>query len=95
MFQSVEGKETDQEIYVIMNPDGSAQREVQLPTGIYILDLPSAISPSGDWLAVFRGTTESPHELGLELYNIWEGYLKSVAMLLTPAAAEEDLLCMT
>ena len=68
----------------IMDVDGSGRKQIQLPNNGYTGELKNSISPDGNLLAYFTGSTEEPYDLALNLFNLSDETAEIIANLIAP-----------
>ncbi|MFN8380447.1 MAG: hypothetical protein U0V02_00820 [Anaerolineales bacterium] len=74
---------------MIMNADGSEQKDVQVPNGAYYgRSLELSVSPDKKWIVYFSGSTDEPYDLSINLLNLFDGAIRKIATLLAPGFPE-------
>jgi Tol biopolymer transport system component len=73
----------DNKILTMVDADGSGQKQITLPNDGYIFQLNKSVSPDGEWLAYFTGSTEEPYDITLNLLKLSDETTQSVSKLLT------------
>lgn len=72
----------DNKTLIVIDADGSGQKQIALPNDGYIFQLDKSVSPDGEWLAYFTGSTEEPYDITLNLLRLSDETTKPVSKLL-------------
>ena len=70
--------------FTLMEPDGSGRKQIQFPSDGFTPVLEKAVSPDGNLLAYFTGSTEEPYDLALNLFNLSDETSQTIANLIAP-----------
>ena len=69
--------------FTVMDADGTGRKQFDLPSnGRMLWNLDKAVSPDGEWLAYYTGSTEEPYDLALNLFNLANGTSLTISNLI-------------
>jgi hypothetical protein len=71
-------------VLTLMDADGNGRKEIQLPNYGFTTELERSISPDGNLIAYFTGSTEEPYDLALNLFNLSDETSQIIANLIAP-----------
>lgn len=72
-----------------MDADGSGRKQFQLPNDGYInSQFESSVSPDGEWLAYYTGSSEEPYDLALNLFSLFDETSLLISNIIAPGFPE-------
>lgn len=78
----------DNNLLILLDKNGGGREIIQIPDDSYVQDLEKAASPNGKWLVYFTGSTDSPYDLALNIFNLKDKTSYQVSKLIAPGFPE-------